>query len=161
MDVIAGEVFYVDKPLHWTSFNVVDRIRKKITKTLKIKKIKVGHAGTLDPLATGVMIICTGKATKSIDLYQNQAKEYIATLKLGATTPSFDLELPIDEIYPTHHITLEMVENVLHNFLGEIDQIPPIYSAVKVDGERAYKYARKGEKVELKPKKLVINKLEV
>lgn len=161
MDVIAGEVFYVDKPLHWTSFNVVDRIRKKITKTLKIKNIKVGHAGTLDPLATGVMIICTGKATKSIDLYQNQTKEYIAILKLGATTPSFDLELPIDKIYPTHHITLEMVENVLHNFLGEIDQIPPIYSAVKVDGERAYKYARKGEKVELKPKKLVINKLEV
>lgn len=161
MDVREGEVFFVDKPLHWTSFNVVDRLRWKIKKTAKIKKIKVGHAGTLDPEATGVMIICTGKATKQIDKYQAQTKEYIAELKLGETTPSFDLELPVDAIYPTEHISRELIDEVLLSFVGEIDQVPPAFSAVKVDGKRAYQYARNGEEVELKSKKLVIDELEI
>ncbi|NLJ19666.1 MAG: tRNA pseudouridine(55) synthase TruB [Bacteroidales bacterium] len=161
MDVREGEVFFVDKPLHWTSFNVVDRLRWKIKKTAKIKKIKVGHAGTLDPEATGVMIICTGKATKQIDNYQAQTKEYIAELKLGETTPSFDLELPMDAIYPTEHISRELIDSVLLSFVGEIDQVPPVFSAVKVDGKRAYQYARNGEEVELKSKKLVIDELEI
>lgn len=161
MDVREGEVFFVDKPLHWTSFNVVDRLRWKIKKTAKIKKIKVGHAGTLDPEATGVMIICTGKATKQIDNYQAQTKEYIAELKLGETTPSFDLELPVDAIYPTEHISRDLIDSVLLSFVGEIDQVPPVFSAVKVDGKRAYQYARNGEEVELKSKKLVIDELEI
>ncbi|HQF12166.1 MAG TPA: tRNA pseudouridine(55) synthase TruB [Paludibacteraceae bacterium] len=161
MDVREGEVFFVDKPLHWTSFNVVDRLRWKIKKTAKIKKIKVGHAGTLDPEATGVLIICTGKATKQIDNYQAQTKEYIAELKLGETTPSFDLELPVDAVYPTEHISRELIDDVLVSFVGEIDQVPPVFSAVKVDGKRAYQYARNGEVVELKSKKLVIDELEV
>jgi tRNA pseudouridine55 synthase len=161
MDVREGEVFFVDKPLHWTSFNVVDRLRWKIKKTAKIKKIKVGHAGTLDPEATGVLIICTGKATKQIDNYQAQTKEYIAELKLGETTPSFDLELPVDAVYPTEHISRELIDDVLVSFVGEIDQVPPVFSAVKVDGKRAYQYARNGEEVELKSKKLVIDELEI
>ncbi|MBP9016203.1 MAG: tRNA pseudouridine(55) synthase TruB [Paludibacteraceae bacterium] len=161
MDVREGEVFFVDKPLHWTSFNVVNRLRWKIKKTAKIKKIKVGHAGTLDPEATGVMIICTGKATKQIDNYQAQTKEYIAELKLGETTPSFDLELPVDAIYPTEHISRDLIDSVLLSFVGEIDQVPPVFSAVKVDGKRAYQYARNGEEVELKSKKLVIDELEI
>jgi tRNA pseudouridine55 synthase len=136
-------------------------LRWKIKKTAKIKKIKVGHAGTLDPEATGVMIICTGKATKQIDNYQAQTKEYIAELKLGETTPSFDLELPVDAIYPTEHISRELIDSVLLSFVGEIDQVPPVFSAVKVDGKRAYQYARNGEEVELKSKKLVIDELEI
>jgi len=161
MDIIGGEVFYVDKPLHWTSFNVVNKIRWKLQKTLKIKKIKVGHAGTLDPLATGVMIICTGKATRMIEQFQYQTKEYIAEIKIGETTPSFDLELPVDATYPTEHITPRLVEEVIPRFVGEIWQTPPVYSAVKVDGKRAYDYAREGEKVELKPKLLVIDEIEI
>ncbi len=161
MDFIEGEVFYVDKPLRWTSFDVVSKLRWKITKSLKIKKIKVGHAGTLDPLATGVMIICTGKSTKLIDDFQYQTKEYIATLELGATTPSFDLELPVDAVYPVKHITRDLVDQVIPSFVGEIWQTPPVYSAVKVDGKRAYDYARNGQEVELKPKLLVIDEIEV
>ena len=130
-------------------------------KSLNIKKLKVGHAGTLDPLATGVMIICTGKKTKLIESFQYQTKEYIATLGLGATTPSFDLELPIDATYPTEHITRELVETVIPTFTGEIWQVPPVYSAVKVDGKRAYDYARDGQEVELKAKLLVIDEIEV
>ncbi|MEI8087578.1 MAG: tRNA pseudouridine(55) synthase TruB [Paludibacter sp.] len=161
MDYLAGEVLYVAKPLNWTSFNLVSKVRWKLQKSLKIKKLKVGHAGTLDPLATGVMIICTGKATKQIETYQYQTKEYIATLELGATTPSFDLELAIDGNYPTEHITRAMVDEVIPRFLGEIWQVPPAYSAVKVDGKRAYDYAREGQEVELKPKLLVIDEIEV
>lgn len=161
MDFIEGEVLYVNKPLHWTSFNVVNRIRWKIQRTLKIKKIRVGHAGTLDPLATGVMIICTGKKTKLIESYQYQTKEYIATLQLGSTTPCFDLELPVDEHYPVEHITAELVNEVIPRFVGEIWQVPPVYSAVKVDGKRAYDYAREGKEVELKSKLLVIDEIEV
>jgi tRNA pseudouridine55 synthase len=161
MNFVEGEVLYVAKPLNWTSFNLVSKLRWKLQKTLKMKKLKVGHAGTLDPLATGVMIICTGKSTKLIESFQYQTKEYIATLELGATTPSFDLELPVDGTYPTEHITLQLVEEVIPRFLGEIWQVPPAYSAVKVDGKRAYDYARDGQEVELKPKLLVIDEIEV
>jgi len=161
MDFINGEVLYVAKPLHWTSFNLVSKLRWKLQRTLQIKKLKVGHAGTLDPLATGVMIICTGKSTKLIESFQYQTKEYVATLKLGATTPSFDLELPEDGTYPTEHITRELVDEIIPRFLGEIWQVPPAYSAVKVDGKRAYDYAREGQEVELKPKLLVIDDIEV
>lgn len=161
MDFISGEIIYIDKPLHWTSFDLVRKLRYKICNGLKIKKLKVGHAGTLDPLATGVMIICTGKKTKLIESFQYQTKEYIATIQLGATTPSFDLETEIDKIYPTGHITRELVEEKLEGFLGEIQQIPPAYSACKINGERAYSLARKGEEVELKPKILVIDEIEL
>ena len=161
MNFTEGEVLYVNKPLHWTSFNLVSKLRWKLQKTLKIKKLKVGHAGTLDPLATGVMIICTGKATKLIESFQYQTKEYIATIKLGATTPSFDLELPVDATYPIQHITKELVGKVISGFVGEIWQTPPMYSAVKVDGKRAYNYAREGQDIELKPKLLVIDEIEV
>ena len=161
MNFVEGEVLYVNKPLDWTSFNLVSKLRWKIQKTLKVKKLKVGHAGTLDPLATGVMIICTGKSTKLIESFQYQTKEYIATLELGATTPSFDCELPIDATFPTEHITRDLVDNVIPQFTGEIWQVPPAYSAVKVDGKRAYDYAREGQEIELKPKLLVIDEIEV
>lgn len=161
MNFIEGEVLFVNKPLHWTSFNLVSKLRWKLQKTLKMKKLKVGHAGTLDPLATGVMIICTGKSTKLIESFQYQTKEYIATLELGATTPSFDLELPIDATFPIDHITRELIDEVIPRFTGEIWQVPPVYSAVKVDGKRAYDYAREGQDVELKAKLLVIDEIEV
>ena len=161
MDFIEGEVLSVAKPYGWTSFKLVGQIRGKISRAFNIKKIKVGHAGTLDPLATGVMIICTGKATKRIESFQYQTKEYVATLKLGAATPSFDMEHEEDAVFPTEHITRELVDSVIPRFTGEIWQIPPVYSAVKVDGKRAYDYARKGEDVELKPKLLVIDEIEI
>jgi tRNA pseudouridine55 synthase len=161
MDFIEGEILYFNKPLHWTSFNLVNKVRWLISKHLKVKKIKVGHAGTLDPLASGVMIICTGKATKLIETFQYQTKEYIATLELGATTPSFDLEKEVDARYPIDDITREMVDERLKSFVGTIQQVPPVFSAVKVDGKRAYDYARKGQEVELKAKTLVIDELEV
>ncbi|MBQ1931956.1 MAG: tRNA pseudouridine(55) synthase TruB [Muribaculaceae bacterium] len=160
-DPLKGEIIYIDKPLHWTSFDAVKRIRGTLTRRLKVKKLKVGHAGTLDPLATGVMIICTGKATKRIDELQAGVKEYIATIALGATTPSFDLETEIDATYPTDHITKELVEETLTRFTGEIEQVPPAFSACKVDGKRAYKMARKGQEVELKAKLLVIDEIEL
>jgi len=161
MDFIEGEVLYFDKPLYWTSFSLVNKVRWLISKQLKIKKIKVGHAGTLDPLATGVLIVCTGRATKKIETFQYQTKEYVATLFLGATTPSFDLETEIDKKFSTNHITRELVEERLQKFIGTIEQIPPVYSAVKVEGKRAYEYARKGEEVELASKTLVIDELEI
>lgn len=156
-----GEILYFDKPLEWTSFDLVNKVRYMIKRKLGVKKFKIGHAGTLDPLATGVLIVCTGKATKRIEEFQYQTKEYVATLRLGATTPSFDLEQEIDAEYPTEHITREMVEETLKSFIGEIQQIPPVYSAVKVNGKRAYDYARKGNEVELKPKLLVIDEIEL
>ena len=162
LNPIKGEVFYLDKPLGWTSFDVVKRIRGKLHHRLGIKKLKVGHAGTLDPLATGVLIVCTGKMTKQIDELQAHVKEYVAEITLGATTPSFDLETPIDATYPTEHITREQVEQVLRQqFVGSIKQVPPSYSACKVDGHRAYKMARKGKEVELKAKELVIDEIEL
>ena len=161
MNFIEGEVLYVAKPINWTSFNLVNKLRWKLQRTLNVKKLKVGHAGTLDPLATGVMILCTGKSTKLIESFQYQTKEYIASLELGATTPSFDLELPVDGTYPTEHITRAMVDEIIPRFLGEIHQVPPAYSAVKVDGKRAYDYARNGQEIELKSKLLVIDDIEV
>lgn len=161
MDFAEGEILYVNKPLHWTSFDLVNKIRWKISRSLKVKKLKVGHAGTLDPLATGVMIICTGKATKRIEEFQYRTKEYIATLHLGATTASFDLEKEIDAHYPVDHITRDVIDRVIPTFKGEIWQVPPVYSAVKVDGKRAYDYAREGQDVKLHPKLLVIDEIEV
>ncbi len=161
MDFVEGEVLYFDKPLHWTSFKLVMQVRNTLSRKLKLKKIKVGHAGTLDPLASGVMIICTGRATKQIESFQYQTKEYVATLQLGATTPSFDLETEIDATYPTEHITREQVEKVLSSFVGTIQQVPPAYSACKVDGVRAYELARKGNDVDLKAKELVIDEIEL
>ena len=161
MDFINGEILYFNKPLHWTSFDVVNRVRRVLCRSIDQKKLKVGHAGTLDPLATGVMVLCTGKATKRIEELQYGIKEYIATLQLGATTPSFDLEHPIDKTYPTEHITRERVDNTIKRFIGEIWQVPPVYSAVKIDGKRAFDYARKGQEVEIKPKLLVIDEIEV
>lgn len=161
MNFIEGEILYIDKPLHWTSFRLVKMVRANLCRRLKIKKLKVGHAGTLDPLATGVMVICTGKMTKQIDRLQAMTKEYIAEIKLGATTASFDLETEVDAEYPTEHITKELVEKTLANFLGEISQIPPAHSAVKVNGKRAYEFARNNVDIELKPKMLVIDNIEL
>lgn len=161
MDFTTGEILIIDKPYRWTSFDAVKRLRGAIQRRLDVKKFKVGHAGTLDPLATGILIICTGGATKRIDELQSGEKEYIATLRIGATTPSFDLETSIDAKYPVGHITRELVEEKLCLFRGNILQIPPIFSAVKVDGKRAYKYARKGQEVELKAKPLEIQELEL
>lgn len=156
-----GEILGFDKPLTWTSFNLVKAVRNSLSRRLKIKRLKTGHAGTLDPMATGVMIVCTGKCTKLIDKLQAGTKEYIATLRLGCTTASFDAEHEIDATFPTSHITRELVDEALAKFHGEIMQIPPVYSAVKVDGKRAFAYAREGEGVELKAKPLVIDELEL
>ena len=161
MDFISGEIIGVDKPLGWTSFDAVKRVRGAIQRKLNVKKFKVGHAGTLDPLATGVLIICTGRSTKDIERLQNGTKEYIADIRLGATTPSFDMETDIDAYFPWEHISEDMVREILPKFTGHIMQVPPVYSAVKVDGKRAYKYARKGKDVELKAKALVIEALEL
>ncbi|KAA6313336.1 tRNA pseudouridine synthase B [termite gut metagenome] len=161
MNFEEGAILYLNKPLGWTSFDLVTQVQNNLCRKLKMKKLKVGHAGTLDPLATGVMIICTGKATKQIEEFQYQTKEYIATLRLGATTLSYDLEKEIDTFYPTEHITREIVEETLRTFVGEIEQIPPVFSACKVDGKRAYDLARKGKEVELKPKLLVIDEIEL
>lgn len=161
MNFQEGEILAFDKPYRWTSFDVVGKIRWLLCRKIGIKKLKVGHAGTLDPLATGVLVVCTGKATKRIDEFQFGIKEYVATLRLGATTPSFDLEKEIDATYPTDHITRELVETTLQRFKGTIEQIPPSFSACKVDGKRAYEIARKGGEVELKPKTLVIDEIEL
>lgn len=161
MNFQEGEILFFDKPLRWTSFDVVSKIRWQLSRRLGVKRLKVGHAGTLDPLATGVMVVCTGRATKRIDELQAEVKEYVATLQLGATTPCFDLEKPVDQTYPTEHITEELVREALGRFLGRIEQVPPAYSACKVDGKRAYDLARKGEEVELKPKVLVIDEIEL
>jgi len=161
MDWLEGEIIGIDKPLHWTSFDVVGKMRWLLCHCLGVKKLKVGHTGTLDPLATGVVVVCTGKKTKLIDALQQHVKEYVATLQLGATTPSYDLEKEIDATYPTAHITRELIDQVLPTFLGEQWQVPPVFSAVKVDGKRAYELARKGEQVELKAKLLTIDEIEV
>lgn len=161
MDFKTGEILCFNKPLGWTSFKVVGHIRYHLCRFIGEKKLKVGHAGTLDPLATGVMILCTGKATKRIEEFQAETKEYIATLRLGATTPSFDLEHEIDRTYPTEHITLEAVREALARFVGTIEQVPPAFSACMVEGKRAYELARKGEEVALKAKTLVIDEIEL
>ena len=161
MDFVTGEILYVDKPLEWTSFDVVKRLRGVLLHRLHRKKFKVGHAGTLDPLATGVMIVVTGRATKLIESLQAGVKEYVATIRIGATTPSFDLETEVDAVYPTEHVSEELIREALPKFTGRIEQIPPAFSACKVDGKRAYKMARKGHEVELKPKVLVIDEIEM
>lgn len=161
MDFVEGEILSFDKPLHWTSFDLVAKVRRTLCHALGVKKLKVGHSGTLDPLATGVVVVCTGKKTKLIDQLQYDTKEYIATLQLGATTPSFDMEHEVDHRYPTAHISRNLIDQTIPSFLGEQWQVPPVYSAVSVNGKRAYTFARKGEEVELKPKLLVIDEIEV
>lgn len=161
MDFVEGEILAFDKPYRWTSFDVVGKTRWLLCHRLGLKKLKVGHTGTLDPLATGVVVVCTGRKTKLIDQLQNHTKEYVATLQLGATTPSYDLEKPIDATYPTGHITRALIDEVIPTFLGEQWQVPPMFSAVKVDGKRAYELARKGQEAELKAKLLVIDAIEI
>ncbi|MBR6035241.1 MAG: tRNA pseudouridine(55) synthase TruB [Paludibacteraceae bacterium] len=160
-DFEEGEVLAFDKPLRWTSFDLVAKVRYNLCRKLGKKKLKVGHSGTLDPLATGVVMICTGKKTKLIDQLQYDVKEYVATLQLGATTPSYDMEKEVDATYPTEHITRELIDRTIPLFLGEQWQIPPMFSAVQINGKRAYELARKGETVELKPKLLLIDEIEV
>ncbi len=160
-DFPAGEILLFDKALNWTSFDVVNKVRYELCRKLGIKKMKVGHAGTLDPLATGMIILCTGKATKKIESIQAQEKEYLATIKIGATTPSFDLETEEDSRNNYSHVTKEMLETTIQQFIGEIDQVPPVFSAVKVKGKRAFDYARNGEEVKLQAKKIVIHKIEI
>ena len=156
-----GQVLLIDKPLEWTSFQAVNKIRWHIKQRFQIKKIKVGHAGTLDPLASGLLIICTGKQTKQIHLYQGQEKEYTGTITIGATTPSYDLETEIDNTFPTAHITKELIHDTTKQFLGEIDQKPPIFSAIKKEGKRLYELARKGETAEIKSRKVTIDEFEI
>jgi tRNA pseudouridine55 synthase len=160
-DFLKGEVLLFDKNLDWTSFDLVQRVRNSLCRKMGIKKMKVGHAGTLDPLATGLMILCTGKATKQIESFQLEEKEYLATLKLGATTPSFDLETEEDNISDFSHVSRQQFEEVLNSFLGETNQVPPVFSAVKVNGKRAFEYARNGKDLELQPKKIVISNIDV
>ncbi|NOR74800.1 MAG: tRNA pseudouridine(55) synthase TruB [Draconibacterium sp.] len=160
-DFLGGEVLLFDKDLEWTSFDLVNRVRNTLCRKMEIKKMKVGHAGTLDPLATGLMILCTGKSTKKIESFQIKEKEYTATFKLGATTPSFDMETKEDSNLDASHVTNELIEEVIKKFQGEIEQVPPIFSAVKVKGKRAFDYARNGEEVKLTPRKIVISKIEV
>lgn len=156
-----GEVLLFDKPLYWTSFDLVNKVRIMIRNATGVKKIKVGHAGTLDPLATGLVIICTGKATKRIDEFIGQDKEYVTTLQIGKTTPSFDLETETDREFPVDHITEELIRKTLHSFIGEQQQIPPLHSAKYIDGKRAYEYARKGVEKELKPVTVFFRELEL
>ena len=161
MNFQEGEFIYINKPYRMTSFGALAFVRTRLSKKLGVKRLKTGHAGTLDPLATGVLILCTGKATKSIESLQYASKEYTATLQLGATTASYDMEHTVNMTYPTRHITRELIEQTLRQFVGEIQQVPPEYSACNIDGHRAYKMARRGEKVELKPKTLVIDEIEL
>ncbi len=161
VDFKEGRVILIDKPLEWTSFDIVNKIRYTIRKKFDYKKIKVGHAGTLDPLATGLLIVCTGKFTKQIESYQAQEKEYITTIKLGATTPSFDRETEEDQIFETSHITSELVQETINSFIGEQYQVPPVFSAKKVNGKKAYEAARKGQEIELKPNRITIHNIEI
>ena len=156
-----GTLLLVDKPTSWTSFDVVNKLRNRLKSALGVKNLKVGHSGTLDPMATGLLLICTGKATRQLHDFQNLSKIYTGTLRLGATTPSYDAESPVDEIFPFHHITPEMVEETRTHFLGPISQVPPIFSAIKVDGQPLYKKARKGEKIQVEPRNIVIYSFEI
>ncbi|WP_372937531.1 tRNA pseudouridine(55) synthase TruB [Seonamhaeicola sp.] len=160
-DFLSGQILLINKPLNWTSFQVVNKLRWEIRQAFNIKKIKVGHAGTLDPLATGLLIICTGKKTKEINTYQAQIKEYTGTFVLGSTTPSFDLETEINEHFPTKHITETLIHETTKQFIGNIEQFPPVFSAIKKDGKRLYEFARAGEDVEIKPRKVAISEFEI
>lgn len=160
-DFTNGKVLLIDKPLTWSSFQAVNKVKWALKKQLGLKKIKVGHAGTLDPLATGLLIICTGKFTKRITELQGMVKEYTGTFHIGATTPSYDLETEINQTFPTEHIDENLIHETVKQFLGEIDQKPPIFSAIKKDGKRLYEHARKGEEVEIKSRKVTIYEFEI
>jgi len=160
-DFLEGQVLLIDKPLGWSSFQAVNSLKWKIRKKFQLKKIKIGHAGTLDPLATGLLLICTGKATKTINELQGQEKEYTGTITLGGTTPSYDLETEINENFPIDHITKELIHGTTAQFIGEIEQIPPVFSALKKDGKRLYEYAREGKEVEIKKRAVTITEFEI
>ena len=160
-DYKEGQILLIDKPLHWTSFQVVSKLRWAIRKHYNIKKIKVGHAGTLDPLASGLLVICTGKMTKQIDTFQGQEKEYSGTIVLGSTTPSFDLETEINEWFPTEHISESLIQETIKQFTGEIEQYPPVFSAIKKDGKRLYEFARAGKDVEIKSRTVHVSEFEI
>ena len=160
-DFLEGQVLLIDKPLGWSSFQAVNSLKWKIRKKFQLKKIKIGHAGTLDPLATGLLLICTGKATKTINELQGQEKEYTGTITLGGTTPSYDLETEINENFPIDHITNELIHNTTAQFIGDIEQIPPVFSALKKDGKRLYEYAREGKEVEIKKRGVTITEFEI
>lgn len=160
-DYKNGQVLLIDKPLQWTSFQAVNKLRWAIRQAFSIKKIKVGHAGTLDPLATGLLVICTGKMTKQINTFQGQEKEYTGTLILGSTTPSYDLETEIDATFKTEHITEDLIHNTTAQFTGVIEQFPPIFSAIKKEGKRLYEFARAGEIVEIKSRQVEISEFEI
>ncbi len=160
-DVLSGQVLLIDKPLHWTSFQAVNKLRWEIRQAFNIKKIKVGHAGTLDPLATGLLVICTGKMTKQINIFQGQVKEYTGTFVLGSTTPSYDLETEIDQTYPTEHTSEALIHETTKQFIGDIEQYPPVFSAIKKDGKRLYEFARAGETVEITSRTVHISEFEI
>ena len=160
-EYLSGQVLLIDKPLHWTSFQVVNKLRWEIRRAFKLKKIKVGHAGTLDPLATGLLVICTGKMTKQIDTFQAQTKEYTGTITIGSTTPSFDLETEIDNTFTTEHITEALIHKTTEQFIGDIQQFPPVFSAIKKEGKRLYEFARAGEDVDIKPRTVNISAFEI
>lgn len=160
-EFLDGKVLLIDKPLQWTSFQAVNKIRWHIKKRFNLKKIKVGHAGTLDPLATGLLIICCGKETKNINIYQGQIKEYTGTITLGATTPSYDLETEVDKTYSTEHISDNLIVETTKQFIGDIQQKPPIFSAIKKDGKRLYELARKGETTEIKSREITISEFKI
>ena len=161
MNFTEGEYIYINKPYGMTSFGALAYVRTRISRRLGVRRVKTGHAGTLDPLATGVLILCTGKKTKEIERLQLHDKEYTATLQLGATTPSYDMEHPVNQTYATSHITRELIEQVLPQFVGDIQQVPPSYSACKIGGDRAYDLKRKGQTVELKPKQIHVDSVEI
>lgn len=161
INFLTGAILLVDKPQGWTSFDVVNKIRYKLKKQLKVKKIKVGHSGTLDPMATGLLVICTGKFTKKLTEFQGLPKKYEGRFELGATTPSYDAETAIEESFPYDHITKEMIEDARKQFIGDLDQVPPMFSAIKVDGQPLYKKARKGEKIDIEPRSVHISKFEL
>ncbi|WP_299530899.1 tRNA pseudouridine(55) synthase TruB [Ulvibacterium sp.] len=160
-DFLDGQLLLIDKPLGWSSFQAVNKIKWALRKKFHLKKIKVGHAGTLDPLATGLLLICTGRFTKKIEELQGQKKEYTGTITLGATTPSYDLETEIDTVFPVDHITKEVVHLAMEKFIGEIEQRPPVFSALKKDGKRLYEYAREGKEIQVKKRKVVISEFEI
>jgi len=160
-DYLDGQLVLIDKPLEWTSFQVVNKLRWHIRQAFNLKKIKVGHAGTLDPLATGLLVICTGKMTKQIDTFQGQIKTYTGTFVLGSTTPSYDLETTIDKEFPTSHITTELIHETTGQFIGEIDQYPPVFSALKKEGKRLYEFARAGESVKINSRKVTIKEFKI
>ncbi|AXT21191.1 tRNA pseudouridine(55) synthase TruB [Flavobacteriaceae bacterium AU392] len=160
-DYKSGQVLLIDKPLHWTSFQVVNKLRWEIRQAFNIKKIKVGHAGTLDPLASGLLVICTGKMTKQIDRFQGQIKEYTGTFTLGSTTPSYDLETEIDNTFSTEHLTRDLIINTTTKFIGDIEQVPPVFSALKKDGKRLYEFARAGESIEIKSRTVHVSEFEI